>query len=118
MKIGIKCQFLWISFAFLSIHSFIHHTKQMNRMEVGITFTFTFHSTIQFHHIKKPVMLTICLLNFIKLEYLICCVNIMQVSHMDPCSDYYVYAYLNRPDVQKALHANVTKMSYDWEPCR
>ncbi|KAG6418684.1 hypothetical protein SASPL_120888 [Salvia splendens] len=39
------------------------------------------------------------------------------VSHMDPCSDYYVYAYLNRPDVQKALHANVTKMSYDWEPC-
>ncbi|XP_019152694.1 PREDICTED: serine carboxypeptidase-like 40 [Ipomoea nil] len=36
---------------------------------------------------------------------------------IDPCSDYYVYAYLNRPDVQKALHANVTKMHYDWEPC-
>nr|GMC84456.1 serine carboxypeptidase-like 40 [Ipomoea batatas] len=36
---------------------------------------------------------------------------------IDPCSDYYVYAYLNRPDVQKALHANVTKMQYDWEPC-
>ena len=35
----------------------------------------------------------------------------------DPCSDYYVYAYLNRADVQKALHANVTKLKYDWEPC-
>uniref|UniRef100_A0A5B7A9P3 Carboxypeptidase n=1 Tax=Davidia involucrata TaxID=16924 RepID=A0A5B7A9P3_DAVIN len=35
----------------------------------------------------------------------------------DPCSDYYVYAYLNWPDVQKALHANVTKLKYDWEPC-
>ncbi|RVX00406.1 Serine carboxypeptidase-like 40 [Vitis vinifera] len=33
----------------------------------------------------------------------------------DPCSDYYVYAYLNRADVQKALHANVTKLKYDWE---
>ncbi|CAK7330954.1 unnamed protein product [Dovyalis caffra] len=35
----------------------------------------------------------------------------------DPCSDYYVYAYLNRPDVQEAMHANVTKLTYDWEPC-
>ncbi|XP_047948841.1 serine carboxypeptidase-like 40 [Salvia hispanica] len=39
------------------------------------------------------------------------------VLHTDPCSDYYVYAYLNRKDVQKALHANVTKIPYDWEPC-
>ncbi|XP_057958558.1 serine carboxypeptidase-like 40 [Malania oleifera] len=35
----------------------------------------------------------------------------------DPCSDYYVHAYLNKPDVQKALHANVTKIKYDWETC-
>ncbi|KAI9075402.1 hypothetical protein K1719_042652 [Acacia pycnantha] len=35
----------------------------------------------------------------------------------DPCSDYYVYAYLNRGDVQEALHANVTKLTHDWEPC-
>ncbi|KAB5540995.1 hypothetical protein DKX38_013969 [Salix brachista] len=35
----------------------------------------------------------------------------------DPCSDYYVYAYLNRPDVQEAMHANVTKLTHDWEPC-
>ncbi|KAL7083649.1 hypothetical protein ACP275_14G176200 [Erythranthe tilingii] len=37
---------------------------------------------------------------------------------LDPCGDYYVYAYLNRADVQEALHANVTKnIPYDWQPC-
>ncbi|XP_045824674.1 serine carboxypeptidase-like 40 [Trifolium pratense] len=36
---------------------------------------------------------------------------------LDPCSDDYVQAYLNRDDVQEALHANVTKLKYDWEPC-
>ncbi|TKY67959.1 Serine carboxypeptidase 40 [Spatholobus suberectus] len=35
----------------------------------------------------------------------------------DPCSEFYVYAYLNRKDVQEALHANVTNLKYDWEPC-
>ncbi|OIT36033.1 serine carboxypeptidase-like 40 [Nicotiana attenuata] len=35
----------------------------------------------------------------------------------DPCSDNYIYAYLNRRDVQEALHANVTNISYDWEAC-
>ncbi|KAM7472547.1 hypothetical protein LguiA_010730 [Lonicera macranthoides] len=39
------------------------------------------------------------------------------IKNMDPCSEYYVYAYLNRPNVQKALHANVTKLDYDWQPC-
>ncbi|GER44501.1 serine carboxypeptidase [Striga asiatica] len=39
------------------------------------------------------------------------------VLNFDPCSDYYVYAYLNRPDVQKAFHANVTKLPYDWDSC-
>ncbi|CAA3033661.1 serine carboxypeptidase-like 40 [Olea europaea subsp. europaea] len=39
------------------------------------------------------------------------------IANMDPCSDYYVYAYLNRPDVQEALHANVTKLDHDWEAC-
>lgn len=42
----------------------------------------------------------------------------MQIENMDPCSEYYVYAYMNRPDVQEALHANVTKLDHDWEPCR
>lgn len=39
------------------------------------------------------------------------------MADFDPCSDYYVYAYLNTPAVQKALHANVTNLSHDWEPC-
>lgn len=38
---------------------------------------------------------------------------------IDPCSDYYTTAYMNRPDVQKALHANVTNIKYStWQPCR
>ncbi|KAF9592787.1 hypothetical protein IFM89_017357 [Coptis chinensis] len=36
---------------------------------------------------------------------------------IDPCSDNYVSAYLNTPEVQTALHANVTKLNYDWESC-
>ncbi|KAJ6964594.1 hypothetical protein NC652_002747 [Populus alba x Populus x berolinensis] len=43
--------------------------------------------------------------------------NAIDLMNFDPCSDYYVYAYLNRPDVQEAMHANVTKLTYDWEPC-
>ncbi|CAJ1934237.1 unnamed protein product [Sphenostylis stenocarpa] len=35
----------------------------------------------------------------------------------DPCSESYVYAYMNRKDVQEALHANVTHLKFDWEPC-
>ncbi|TXG54526.1 hypothetical protein EZV62_019782 [Acer yangbiense] len=39
------------------------------------------------------------------------------IMNFDPCSDNYVYAYLNRPEVQAAMHANVTKLDHDWEPC-
>ncbi|XP_038896880.1 serine carboxypeptidase-like 34 [Benincasa hispida] len=35
----------------------------------------------------------------------------------DPCSSDYTEKYLNRPDVQKALHANVTKIPYPWTHC-
>ncbi|CAN4110271.1 unnamed protein product [Withania somnifera] len=35
----------------------------------------------------------------------------------DPCSDNYIHAYLNRRDVQDALHANVTNIKYDWVSC-
>ncbi|XAR63479.1 Carboxypeptidase D [Bertholletia excelsa] len=39
------------------------------------------------------------------------------VLYYDPCSMDYVEAYLNRPEVQNALHANVTKLNYEWAPC-
>nr|CAB3458833.1 unnamed protein product [Digitaria exilis] len=39
----------------------------------------------------------------------------LQIDNFDPCTDYYVEAYLNHPDVQRALHANVTRLGH---PCR
>ncbi|KAM3733863.1 hypothetical protein ACB098_11G170700 [Castanea mollissima] len=39
------------------------------------------------------------------------------ILEFDPCSNNYMYVYLNRPDVQEALHANVTKLTHDWEQC-
>ncbi|KAK6933925.1 Peptidase S10, serine carboxypeptidase [Dillenia turbinata] len=39
------------------------------------------------------------------------------IMNFDPCSDNYVIAYMNSPNVQVALHANVTRLSYDWQPC-
>ncbi|KAK6245296.1 hypothetical protein SCA6_008386 [Theobroma cacao] len=41
-----------------------------------------------------------------------------QVSAFDPCSENYVHSYLNNPEVQRALHANVTALPYLWESCR
>ncbi|KAL9229936.1 hypothetical protein vseg_005348 [Gypsophila vaccaria] len=35
----------------------------------------------------------------------------------DPCLSDYTDAYMNRPDVQAALHANVTKLPYPWTHC-
>lgn len=36
----------------------------------------------------------------------------------DPCADYRVVEYLNRGDVQAALHANVSgSIPYSWSPC-
>lgn len=43
---------------------------------------------------------------------------LVQVDNFDPCSDYYVDAYLNDPDVQRALHANVTRLDHPWSACR
>ncbi|KAF8022264.1 hypothetical protein BT93_G2417 [Corymbia citriodora subsp. variegata] len=39
------------------------------------------------------------------------------IMKFDPCSEDYVRAYMNRVEVQEALHANVTKLKFDWEPC-
>ncbi|CAM8972623.1 unnamed protein product [Rhodiola kirilowii] len=35
----------------------------------------------------------------------------------DPCTERYSNVYFNRPEVQKALHANVTGISYPWKTC-
>ncbi|OAY64309.1 Serine carboxypeptidase II-3, partial [Ananas comosus] len=39
------------------------------------------------------------------------------VSLGDPCSPNYVENYLNLPDVQRALHANTTRLNYPWIDC-
>ncbi|KAF3451011.1 hypothetical protein FNV43_RR07100 [Rhamnella rubrinervis] len=38
-------------------------------------------------------------------------------SGYDPCTEDYVVTYFNREDVQRALHANVTKLPYPYTPC-
>ncbi|KAM3293070.1 hypothetical protein ACQJBY_036571 [Aegilops geniculata] len=35
----------------------------------------------------------------------------------DPCTNHYVSSYLNRPEVQRALHANTTGLNYPWTDC-
>lgn len=35
----------------------------------------------------------------------------------DPCASDYTYLYFNNPQVQKALHANVTGIPYPWTHC-
>ncbi|KAG8387964.1 hypothetical protein BUALT_Bualt02G0075900 [Buddleja alternifolia] len=40
------------------------------------------------------------------------------LSGYDPCASDYTEVYLNRPDVQKALHANIThRIPYPWTHC-
>ncbi|XP_074294585.1 serine carboxypeptidase-like 25 [Silene latifolia] len=40
-----------------------------------------------------------------------------KLSGYDPCTEKHAEKYYNRPDVQKALHANVTKIPYKWTAC-
>ncbi|KAH7415987.1 hypothetical protein KP509_14G069900 [Ceratopteris richardii] len=40
-----------------------------------------------------------------------------QLAGYDPCLENYAEVYFNRPDVQKALHANTTGISYNWTAC-
>lgn len=40
------------------------------------------------------------------------------VSGYDPCTENYAEKYYNRPDVQKAMHANTTGIPYKWTACR
>lgn len=41
-----------------------------------------------------------------------------RISGYDPCTENYAEKYYNRPDVQRALHANITGISYKWTACR
>ncbi|KAK8561445.1 hypothetical protein V6N13_149374 [Hibiscus sabdariffa] len=41
----------------------------------------------------------------------------MTPAGYDPCLSDYTEVYFNKPDVQKALHANVTHISYPWTHC-
>lgn len=40
-----------------------------------------------------------------------------RISGYDPCTENYAEKYYNRPDVQRALHANSTGISYKWTAC-
>ncbi|KAL8471741.1 hypothetical protein ACS0TY_028470 [Phlomoides rotata] len=41
-----------------------------------------------------------------------------QLSGYDPCTEKYAEIYYNRPDVQKALHANISgRIHYKWTAC-
>ncbi|XP_030518776.1 serine carboxypeptidase-like 40 [Rhodamnia argentea] len=65
-------------------------------------------SRIDIYHIYAPLCFSSNLTSHPKKA------NIM---NFDPCSEKYVHAYMNREDVQEALHANLTKLDHDWEPC-
>ncbi|XP_052194311.1 serine carboxypeptidase 1-like isoform X1 [Diospyros lotus] len=43
--------------------------------------------------------------------------NSPSLSAFDPCSDNYIFSYLNIPKVQKSLHANVTGLPGPWDSC-
>ncbi|KAK9098190.1 hypothetical protein Syun_025235 [Stephania yunnanensis] len=40
-----------------------------------------------------------------------------RVSGYDPCTENYAEKYYNKPEVQKALHANTTHIPYKWTAC-
>ncbi|KAI4352466.1 hypothetical protein L6164_006716 [Bauhinia variegata] len=40
-----------------------------------------------------------------------------KMAGYDPCTEKYAEIYYNRPDVQKALHANKTGIPYKWTAC-
>lgn len=43
--------------------------------------------------------------------------SMRHISGYDPCLGNYADIYFNRPDVQKALHANTTGIEYNWTGC-
>ncbi|GLJ15733.1 hypothetical protein SUGI_0258910 [Cryptomeria japonica] len=43
--------------------------------------------------------------------------SLLTLRGYDPCTESYAEKYYNRADVQKALHANITGISYSWTAC-
>lgn len=43
--------------------------------------------------------------------------NLHMISGYDPCTENYAEKYYNLPEVQKAMHANVTDIPYKWTAC-
>jgi len=44
--------------------------------------------------------------------------NLHMISGYDPCTENYAEKYYNLPEVQKAMHANLTSIPYKWTACR
>ena len=44
--------------------------------------------------------------------------NLHMISGYDPCTENYAEKYYNLPEVQKAMHANLTNIPYKWTACR
>lgn len=44
--------------------------------------------------------------------------RVPRFSGYDPCTENYAEIYYNRLDVQKAMHANTTRIPYKWTACR
>ncbi|KAG5068771.1 hypothetical protein JHK85_001148 [Glycine max] len=44
--------------------------------------------------------------------------NLHMISGYDPCTENYAEKYYNLPEVQIAMHANVTNIPYKWNACR
>lgn len=40
------------------------------------------------------------------------------LEEYDPCTEKYAEIYYNRPEVQRAMHANLTAIPYKWTACR
>ncbi|KAK8471181.1 hypothetical protein PHAVU_003G155400 [Phaseolus vulgaris] len=43
--------------------------------------------------------------------------NLHMISGYDPCTENYAEKYYNLPEVQKAMHANLTNIPYKWTAC-
>ncbi|KAL7263800.1 hypothetical protein ACSBR1_001871 [Camellia fascicularis] len=75
---------------------------------------------IDYYNIYAPLCLDIITSNSSKKNVCLHSSNsswLKRLGGYDPCEGDYVQRYLNLPQVQEALHANITKLPYAWELC-